>query len=138
MLLEAIYIVTPDENILQWFDIVGSLSQSIIEVAPALQLSIFWIHEQYLPQHILQKCLDILRSFLPTEWVLCFSLCKASHFGDPIDTCRYVVSISTSTHNLEYINQVSPTGYGVCISKISFDSFVIESSSHCCHYSPVQ
>ena len=84
------------------------------------------MHVQYLPQYILQNCLDILRSYLPTEWVLRFSFCRASYFGDPIDTCRYVVSILNSTHNLEYINQVSPTGYGVYIRKTSIDSFIID------------
>ena len=52
-------------------------------------------------------------------------MCRALHFGYPIDTGRYIVSIPTLTHNLEYIRHVVPTDYGEFISKTSIDILLL-------------
>ena len=70
--------------------------------------------------------MDILRKYLPNEWILRYSLCRATHFCDPIDTCRYVLSISISTHALQYISHVIPTCYSDCIHKKSINKVNIE------------
>ena len=49
------------------------------------------------------------------------SLCRATYFGDPIDTCRYVFTISTPTHKLQYDSHVVHTGYSNCIHN-TFDN----------------
>ena len=110
-ILKATYIVTSGESITQWFNKVGFQCEFSFESAPNLQLLLFWIHEQYLYATTLQVHLDILQEYLPTEWNIRVSLCCATHFGDPIDTCQYVLLISTPTHKLQYNSHVVHTGY---------------------------
>ena len=114
-ILETTYIVTSGKSITQWFNKVGLLCEFAFESASNLQLLLFWIHEQYLSATTLQDHLDILREHLPTEWNIRVSLCRAMHFGDSIDTCRCVFTISTPTHKLQYDSHVIHTCYSNCI-----------------------
>ena len=87
-ILEDTHIVTHDETMAQWFHLVGRLCKSAINICTILQLLLFWIHGKYLSDVTLQDNLNILTEYFPSEWILCYSLYRATHFGDVVNTCR--------------------------------------------------
>ena len=50
------------------------------------------------------------------DWVLRYFFYHVPQFGDPIDTSRYVISVSISTHTLDFVRNVVPIGHGTCIT----------------------
>ena len=98
-----------------WLHNVGQLCQSAITRSPSLRLVCLWIHERFLCEGKVTSSMNMLRQILRTEWTLQYSSCRATHFGDPIDTCRYIVSISATSQTLEYVTHTIPIGCQKCL-----------------------
>ena len=118
-ILDMSYVVNANCTITHWFEIIKHVCQTALNLRPTFRLLILWVHEQYLSEVTLPTCLQILRDYFPADWVLRFSPCHVSQFGDPIDTSCYVISVSISTHTLDFVRNVVPIGYGTCIASSS-------------------
>ena len=114
--IELHYTKIDGQSISQWLDRIGRYAKKAINDFPTLRLLFFWIHDKYVAHSDMDQYLSIIRNYLPNDWCLCHSLCRATHVGDHIDTCRYIISVSTSTHILEYVAHFLPAGYSSCLN----------------------
>ena len=84
-----------------------------------------WIHERYISVNAIDTSPDIIRQCLPSNWIVCHFLCRASHFGDRIDMCRYIISIYSAFQVLEYNKILFQAGYSTCITNDTVEAHAI-------------
>ena len=82
-----------------------------------------WVPNSHFATNIKMKCLSLLKSYIPSSWVVTCSLCHAVNAGDSITADRYVISfikfIADTTTIVELDcseNQVSTWGFQSCMN----------------------
>ena len=66
-ILDITYIVNAKQTITRWFQIIGHMCQTSLNLGPTFTLLILWVHEKYLSKVTISACLKILRDYLPAD-----------------------------------------------------------------------
>ena len=117
------YIPNSPKTIFTWLMFLGKLCAATSDPEFKLRLICAWVPNSHFATNIKMKCLSLLKSYIPSSWVVTCSLCHAVNAGDSITADRYVISfikfIADTTTIVELDcseNQVSTWGFQSCIN----------------------
>jgi hypothetical protein len=98
--IDVTYIQRTTCDIMTWCKVLSKFFKNTLQSHNCLRLIVLWIHERYFPPPIKDQCIATLKNILPISWVLDCTLCHAPKYGDTINTCRFVIHISTVPHTI--------------------------------------